>query len=81
MFLIGFLMLSTYRNRLKGLLGFLPFVAIVLDEGAMWLTRFAAPGFAWLLVLAGALMGSLFGLILLLDLVNIWLGKPRPAAA
>ena len=53
----------------------------MLDAGGMWLTRYAAPQFAYLFMAAGFLLAFLFGLILVLDLVNIWFGKPRPAAA
>jgi hypothetical protein len=63
-------------------LGTLPFLLAPLDAASMWLLRYVAPGFAYLLMGAGFLMASVFGLVLVLDLINIWWGKkpvPQPA--
>ena len=50
--------------RLKAALVVVPFAAAALDEGAGWLVRFAAPGFAYLKI-AGFLLlqGSLAALV------------------
>lgn len=80
MWILLFFLFSTYGPKLKALLGWLPFVVAPLDAAGMWLTRYAAPQFAYLFMAAGFLLAALFGLILILDLINIWFGKPRPAA-
>jgi len=81
MWLLLFFMFSTYGPKLKGLFGVLSFALPVLDAGGMWLTRYAAPGFAYLFMGAGFLMAALFGLVVVLDLINLWWGKPKAAAA
>jgi len=55
--------------RAKAALVVVPFVAALLDEGAGWLVRFVAPGFAYLKI-AGFLLlqGSLAALVL----VSLW---------
>jgi hypothetical protein len=55
--------------RAKAALVVLPFAAALLDEGAGWLVRFVAPGFAYLKI-AGFLLlqGSLAALVL----VSLW---------
>ncbi|MCX6842561.1 MAG: hypothetical protein NTX53_09810 [candidate division WOR-3 bacterium] len=82
MWVLLFFLFSTYSPKLKGLLGVLPFVLAPLDAGSMWLTRYAAPGFAYLLMAVGFLMAAIFGLVLVLDLINLWWGRkpvPQPA--
>jgi hypothetical protein len=81
MWILLFFLFSTYGAGLKGLFGVLAFTLPVLDAGGMWLTRYAAPGFAYLLMGAGFLMAALFGLVLVLDFVNLWWGKPKQAPA
>lgn len=81
MWLMLFFLFSTYSSKLKGLFGFLAFSLPVLDAGGMWLTRYAATGFAYLFMIAGFLMATLFGLVMVLDLVNLWWGKPRQVKA
>jgi len=56
-------------------LGTLPFLLAPLDAGSMWPLRYVAPGFAYLLMGAGFLMAATFGLVLVLDLINLWRGK------
>ena len=80
MWVMLFFMFSTYGAKLKGLFGVLAFALPVLDAGGMWLTRYAATGFAYLFMGAGFLMATLFGLVLVLDLINLWWGRPRAAA-
>lgn len=80
MWVLLFFLFSTYGPKLKAFLGWAPFVIAPLDAVGMWLTRYAAPQFAYLFMGAGFLLAFLFGLILVLDLINIWFGKPRPAA-
>jgi hypothetical protein len=60
----------------------LAFFLPVLDAGSMWLTRYTATGFAYLLMGVGFLMAAVFGLVIVIDLVNIWWGrKPQPKPA
>ena len=82
MWVLLFFLFSTYGPKLKGVLGTLPFLLAPLDAAGMWLTRYAAPGFAYLLMGVGFLMASVFGLVLVLDLNNLWWGsKPQPKPA
>ena len=81
MWILLFFLFSTYGPKLKALLGWLPFVIAPLDAAGMWLTRYAAPGFAYLLMIAGFLMAAVFGLVVVLDLVNLWWGRPKKVAA
>jgi hypothetical protein len=82
MWLLLFFLFSTYSPKLKGVLGTLPFLLAPLDAGSMWLLRYVAPGFAYLLMGVGFLMASVFGLVLVLDLINLWWGKkPVPQSA
>jgi hypothetical protein len=80
MWVLLFFMFSTYGATLKAWLGFLPFIFAPLDAASMWLTRYAAPGFAYLFMVAGFCLAFLFGLLIVLDLVNIWFGR-KPASA
>jgi hypothetical protein len=80
MWVLLFFMFSTYGPKLKGLFGVLAFTLPVLDAAGMWLTRYAATHFAYLFMGAGFLMAGLFGLVLVLDIVNLWWGKPKPTA-
>jgi hypothetical protein len=82
MWVLAFFLLSTYGPKLKALFGVVAFILPVLDAGSMWLTRYAAPGFAYLFIAAGFLMAALFGLVVVLDLINLWWGrKPLPKSA
>ena len=81
MWVLLFFMFSTYGPKLKTFFGVTAFILPVLDAAGMWLTRYAAPGFAYLFMAAGFLMAAVFGLLIVLDLVNVLWGKPRKAAA
>ena len=81
MWVLLFFMFSTHGPRLKTLFAAVGFSLPVLLTGGMWLTRFAAPGFAYLLVAAGNLMTVVFGLVLVLDLINLWWGRPAKITA
>jgi hypothetical protein len=70
---------STYGPKLKGFLGAVAFILPVFDAAGMWLTRYSAPGFAYLFMAAGFGMATVFGLVVALDLINLWFGKARPA--
>jgi hypothetical protein len=81
MWVLLFFLFSTYGAKLKAFLGVVGFCLPVLDAGGMWLTRYAAPAFAYLLMGAGFLMATVFGLVVVLDMINLWWGKPRGATA
>ena len=66
---------SNYSGKLKGSLAVLSFVFIVLDQGAMWLTRYVAAPFAWLFMLAGFVLAALFCLLVLFNLYDLWMRK------
>jgi hypothetical protein len=72
---------STYGAGLKAFLGVVAFILPIFDAAGMWLTRYSATGFAYLLMVAGFGMATVFGLVVVLDLINLWFGKAKPAAA
>lgn len=66
---------SGFSTALKGTLGILPFVFIILDAGSMWLTRYVAPAFASLFMFCGVVLAALFFLVVILNLYDLWLRK------
>ncbi len=66
---------SHFSEKLKGILGVLPFVFIVSDMGTMWLTRYVAEAFAWLWMLSGGVLAFLFYLLIVLKLYELWMRK------
>lgn len=77
MFLLVFIIFafSNFGEKLKGTLGILPFVVLVLDQGFMWLTRYVAEPFAWLFMLSGFVQAFLFYLLVVLGLYDLWIRK------
>ena len=77
MFLLlgAILLFTSLSERLKKLLVPIPFIAIVLDIGSFWLTRYVAPGFAALTLFAGMLMGLSFLALFVIPLYEMWLRK------
>ena len=65
---------SSYPNWLKTALYILGFFAITLDIGSWWLAKLA-PGFAILVIVGGALLGTSFGALSVLGLWDTWFGK------
>ncbi len=53
----------------------LPFVGTLLDIGGMWLTRFAWPPFAALVIAGGSLFGVGYALIAGVSLYELWIRK------
>jgi hypothetical protein len=76
---LGVFFFTGYGPKLKGVLGSLPFIFMATDIGSMWLTRYVATGFAWLLMLAGFLLATSFGLIVVLSLGDMWLRRKAAA--
>lgn len=66
---------SSYSEKLKRTLSWLPFLFIALDAGSMWLTRYVAEPFAWLFMLAGAGLAFLYYVLILLNLNDLLLRK------
>jgi len=54
----------------------IPFIAILLDIFSWYLTKIA-PGFAYLVIGAGALMGLSLGMQILVSLYQMWVYKPK----
>jgi len=71
------LMFSSYSPGLKGFFAWPPFLLALCDAGSMWAIRYLSTGFAAPFMIVGFLMAAFFGAALILDLVNIWWGKPR----
>ncbi len=75
-FVAGFIIaMAELRMWLKNTLILAPFIASVLDIWSMLLTRFAGPGFAWLLIISGMVMSLSFLLIFVIGLYQIWFLK------
>ncbi len=56
----------------------MPFVAIMLDVSSWYFTKLYNP-FAWILIAAGALMGTCFAVLWLVTMYQMWFSRP-PAA-
>jgi hypothetical protein len=56
----------------------LPFVAIVLDISSWYITKIFHP-FAWVVLLAGSLMGLCFAWMWLTTMYQLWFSAPPPA--
>jgi hypothetical protein len=56
----------------------LPFVAIVLDVSSWYLTKLYHP-FAWVVMLAGGLMGLCFAFMWITTMYQLWFSSPPPA--
>ncbi len=75
LFVIGIFLFSSFSGKLKGILSVLSFVFIVLDQIAMWLTRYVAEPFAWVFMFSGAVMAFLFYLLIAFNLYELLLRK------
>ena len=71
--LAGIFSLSGVESTLKTILLASPFVFILLDVASWWLTKLA-PGFGFLVVLAGAGLGLSFAGQFFISLYEIWRG-------
>ncbi len=79
-FLCGLILLfAEIKPGLKSLLIAAPFVASVLDIWSMLLTRFVGAGFAWMLMISGAVMASSFLLVFVIGIYQTWFMKPNKA--
>ena len=74
-FLLAFIIsFSSYPDWLKLVLYIVSFLAIFLDIGSWWLAKLA-PGFAILVIVGGAMLGTSFGAMTVLGLWDTWFGK------
>lgn len=62
-------------HRLRNTLILAPFVASVFDIWSILLTRFVGPGFSWLLMASGTVMGLSFGAVFVISNYQMWLMK------
>jgi hypothetical protein len=58
--------------KLKAFLILEPFCAIATTFGGLWLVRFVAPGFGWLVLVSGISMGVCYFLMVVLILWELW---------
>src|SRR5881296_3945517 len=78
--LLGLIFLFTsLRESVKALIVALPFVGTLVDIGGMWLTRFASPSLAVLVIAGGSLFALGYTLIALIALYELWFKKEIPA--
>jgi hypothetical protein len=74
--LLGLIFLfSSLREWIKSLILCLPFIGTIVDIGGMWLTRFAWPPLAILVIVGGSLFALGYVLIAVISLYELWLRK------
>ncbi len=75
-FVLGFIFSHAFvRPRwLKSLVVVLPFCAVFLDIGSWYLTKIH-PGFAWVVMIGGGLMGMSFAFMWVVSFYQIWFYK------
>ncbi len=66
---------SMVGNPIKTFLITEPFMAIITTFGGIWLMRFVAPGFSWLVLISGTLMVGCYIAMVILILVELWIKK------
>lgn len=64
-------------DRLKATLYAATFVAVVLDLGGLWLTRYVSAEFAYLNILGGIVLGGCAGIFITRSLWDLWRPGPR----
>lgn len=69
--------LTEMKPWLKRTVVAVPFVAIAVDIGSWWFTRYAAGVFAYPVIIGGALMGLSFAFQAFMSLYQMWLYKPK----
>jgi hypothetical protein len=78
--LLGLIFLfSSVREWFKGVVVALPFVGTLIDIGGMWLTRFAWPSLAFMVIVGGSLFALGYLLIATISLYEIWIAKEARA--
>lgn len=72
--LMGILLFwSQIPERWKIILIPLPFLGGTLDFAAMFLVKFVADGFAYMIIAAGSLMGISFAIVFFISLYELWI--------
>ena len=76
-FIMGFIFSHTYMRPvwLKSLVMFIPFMCIVADVSSWYFTKFYS-GFAWVVLIAGGLMGFSFATMWITSMYQMWFYKP-----
>jgi VanZ family protein len=79
-FIMGFIFSHAYVRPVwfKCTVVALPFIAIALDVSSWYFTKLYHP-FAWVVMLAGAVMGLCFGVMWVVSMYQMWFSRtPRP---
>ncbi len=74
--LVSIFCATTYSPKLKVILCAWAYFTIVLDIGGWWLAKLS-PSFGFMVILGGASMGTAWGLLIILPLIEIWFKKPK----
>jgi hypothetical protein len=69
--------LTKVRERRKRAVYLLAFSSFLLDVGMPWLTRFVAPGFAPVHVASTALLGTMYAVLIVVPIREMWWGFDR----
>jgi len=69
--------LTRVRERRKRWVYLLSFSAVLLDTGTPWLIRFVSPAFAPLHIGSTALLGTMFGILIVRPLYDMWWGGQK----
>lgn len=74
--IFGFIFVhSSYASWLRLLLPLVPFVAFLCDVSAWFLVKFVDIRFVWVVIGGGATFISALGLMIVLSLYDVWLGR------
>ena len=63
---------ASMPERLKRFLLVEPFLAIATTFGGVWLTRFVAPAFSWLVILSGVSMIACYAVMFTVIMKDLW---------
>lgn len=76
-FIMGFIFSHAFLRPLwlKSLIVFTPFVCIILDVSSWYFTKLYT-GFAWVVLIAGGVMGACFAFMWVISMVQMWVYKP-----
>jgi len=76
-FIVGYIFTHAYVRRtwLKCVLIAAPFAVLLTDVASWYLTK-VWDGFAWIVILSGAIMGTSFAAMWIISMYQMWLYKP-----
>lgn len=79
-FIVTFIFSHAYMRQewLKSVIIAVPYIAIAADISAWYLTKMNH-AFAWMVIGAGAAMGSCFGLMFVISMWQMWISRKLPA--